>query len=284
MSEYQYYEFRTIDHCLTDEEMDELRSFSTRAEITPNCFINDYSWGSFKGDEDRWMDEYFDAFLYYANWGTHSLKLRIPSKLLDIETAKAYCDGEYTSARISNDKIILDFNSGNEEIDEWDEDFQLGPFLSLRNDLIHGDLRCLYLAWLSEKQSDIYEEFYDENEIEPPVPPGLAQLSPALIYFANFLRINSNLIEAASENSASLDDFVFNINDYRLWIRTFKEDEKINLLIEILDGSLKGDHTASIKLSHRFKQAQLSHQTSIPRRTITQLLKKAEVRTDTLPG
>ena len=56
MSEYQYYEFQAIDRPLTDEEMAELRSYSTRARITPTSFGNDYSWGSFKGDEDAWME------------------------------------------------------------------------------------------------------------------------------------------------------------------------------------------------------------------------------------
>lgn len=33
MSEYQYYEFQAIDRGLTDKEMSELRSFSSRADI-----------------------------------------------------------------------------------------------------------------------------------------------------------------------------------------------------------------------------------------------------------
>jgi len=41
-------------------------------------FINDYSWGKFRGDEDAWMEKYFDAFLYLANWGTRVFKLRLP--------------------------------------------------------------------------------------------------------------------------------------------------------------------------------------------------------------
>jgi hypothetical protein len=51
MSEYQYYEFQAIDRPLTAKEMDELRSYSTRARITPTSFVNDYSWGDFKGDQ-----------------------------------------------------------------------------------------------------------------------------------------------------------------------------------------------------------------------------------------
>ncbi|MCE2983223.1 MAG: hypothetical protein LW832_06620 [Parachlamydia sp.] len=87
MSEYQYYEFQAIDRCLTEEEMSELRYFSSRADITPYSFVNEYSWGSFKGDEDLWMEKYFDIFLYYANWGTHILKLRLPSYTATIRMA-----------------------------------------------------------------------------------------------------------------------------------------------------------------------------------------------------
>ena len=87
MSEYQYYEFQAIDRPLNTKEMDKLRSYSTRARITPTSFVNDYSWGDFKGDEDAWMENYFDAFLYLANWGTHILKLRLPTDLLPSEIA-----------------------------------------------------------------------------------------------------------------------------------------------------------------------------------------------------
>ena len=91
MSEYQYYEFQAIDRPLTAKEMSELRSYSTRARITPTSFVNDYSYGSFKGNEDAWIEKYFDAYLYLANWGTHVLKLCLPTSLLDSATAKAYC-------------------------------------------------------------------------------------------------------------------------------------------------------------------------------------------------
>ena len=142
MSEYQYYEFQAVDWPLNDKEMNELRSFSTRAEITPHSFINDYSWGSFKGDEDRWIEKYFDGFLYYANWGTHILKLRLPSILLDLQTTHNYCNGDHFSVRLSGDKVILDFLSESEDGGDWEEDLRLTSFLSLRTDLSRGDLRC----------------------------------------------------------------------------------------------------------------------------------------------
>ena len=94
MSEYQYYEFQAIDRPLTQREMAELSSFSTRARITPTSFINDYSWGSFKGDAELWMEMYFDAFLYLSSWGCRVFELRLPARLIDSNTGRLYCIGK----------------------------------------------------------------------------------------------------------------------------------------------------------------------------------------------
>ena len=86
---------------MSREEIEILRGYSTRARITPTSFINDYSYGSFKGNEDEWMAKYFDAFLYVANWGTRVLMLRLPAKLLAERTARDYCrkgSGSYEDA------------------------------------------------------------------------------------------------------------------------------------------------------------------------------------------
>jgi uncharacterized protein YqjF (DUF2071 family) len=48
MSEYQYYEFRAIDHPLTDRQMRELRAISTRAAISRRSFSNSYTFGDLK--------------------------------------------------------------------------------------------------------------------------------------------------------------------------------------------------------------------------------------------
>jgi hypothetical protein len=76
MSEYQYYEFQRVDGRLSEKEMQELRAYSTRARITSTSFINEYHFGSFKGNADAWMEKYFDGFLYLANRGTAGRGLR----------------------------------------------------------------------------------------------------------------------------------------------------------------------------------------------------------------
>ncbi len=120
MSEYQYYEFQAVDRALTEREMRALRRYSTRATITPTRFVNHYEWGDFKGNPAAWVERYFDAFLHLANWGTRALALRLPRRVLDLETAGRYLVGEVASARVKGDYVILEFYSDSEDGDGWD--------------------------------------------------------------------------------------------------------------------------------------------------------------------
>ena len=197
LSEYQYYEFQAVDRRLTEKEMAELRSVSTRGRITPTSFVNEYSWADFKGDEDAWMEKYFDAFLYLANWGTHVLKLRLPGRLLDATTAQQYCAGEHAWVREGREAVILTFLS-EAEGDDWVEgDGHLSSLISVRAELARGDLRGLYLGWLLCAQSGDL----DDDELEPAVPPGLAQLSASLEGLVEFLRIDPDLVRVAASGS-----------------------------------------------------------------------------------
>lgn len=276
MSEYQYYEFQAVDRCLTEQEMEELRDFSSRADITPYSFTNEYSWGSFKGDEDLWMEKYFDGFIYYANWGIHILKLRLPIDLLDLKAVQLYCDDNRFSVRQSDGNLILDFLWEDEYGGEWEEGLRLGSFLSLRTDLIRGDLRCLYLGWLSGLQNDEY----DEEEFEPPVPSGLQSLNPALTQLADFLRIDVDLIDAAAQMSPSLKDMTPNSQDLQKWLNTLSQNEKDSMLKEILESSLKGNQTIALQQICRFNKTWQSIQENKnekpKKRTVGQLLRESE--------
>jgi hypothetical protein len=68
MSEYQSYEFVALDRPLTADGMAELRAISTRAEITPTRFWNEYHWGDLKADPADLLARYFDVDVYFANW------------------------------------------------------------------------------------------------------------------------------------------------------------------------------------------------------------------------
>jgi hypothetical protein len=204
MSEYQYYEFRAIDRPLDREQMDELRALSTRAEITPTSFTNTYHWGDFKGKPAALMERYFDAFVYVANWGTHRLMFRIPRRFLDLDTVRAYCDGEFLSLAAGDEHVVLEFLSQDEGGDGWTEGEPWMPSpVSIRDELMRGDLRALYLGWLASfpERGWFDEDAESDDEREPPVPPGLANLSAPLRSLAEFLRVVDELLEAAAAAS-----------------------------------------------------------------------------------
>jgi len=275
MSEYQYYEFQAIDRPLTDKEMRELRSYSSRAQISPTSFVVDYSWGSFKGDEDAWMEEYFDAFLFLANWGTHVFKLRLSSRLVDFALVSEYCGGESASATEKDGKVILSFVSNDEEGGEWVEgEGQLSSLISVRAELARGDLRALYLGWLLRVQMDEV----DEEATEPPVPPGLGQLSASLASLADFLRIDHDLLHIAAQASAPLEEKALGYDEVQTWIATLPAVEKDEILTRLL---VDGQQAPVAELLQRF----LKHQTGgvseslRVRRTVGELLDAAEAYT-----
>ena len=141
MSEFQDDEFQAVDRPLTRLEMAELRKYSTRARITPTSFVNDYQWGDFKGNQDAWMERYFDAFLYLANWGTHILSFRLSAASVKATTARTYCRGGSATTRTRGGHVVLTFVSETDEGDELCEtEGRLSSMISIRLELARG--RC----------------------------------------------------------------------------------------------------------------------------------------------
>jgi hypothetical protein len=257
LSEYQYYEFRAIDRPLDQEEMDALRALSTRAEITPTSFTNTYHWGDFKGNPDDLMNRYFDAFVYVANWGTNQLMFRIPRRFLDDEVASAYCDGETLSLKVKKEHVVLDFSSEDESGGDWDEGEPWMPSLvSLRSDLMRGDLRALYLGWLASLGSRGWDDDdgdEGDDRLEPPVPPGLAKLSGPLKALAEFLRIDDALIEVAAAGSVGEPPTGPSNADLARWVKGLPAADKDAYLLRFL--AEEGDLLLRAELSRRFRDA-----------------------------
>ena len=239
VTEYQYYEFRALDRRLTAEQQRRLRSLSSRAEISATRFTNEYSFGNFRGDPGRLLEEYFDAYLYAANWGTRELGFRLPRALLDADTARRYCDEEYRVwVTETTEHVIVRFRWDDDEGDDWIEgEGLLDPLLAARGELATGDLRLLYLGWLLKVQLGGLDEDDDEDledEAEPPVPAGLRELSDSLASVAEFLKIDNDLIEAAAEASAPLvpvsDDGIAD------WVTALPASEKDNFLTMVAEG------------------------------------------------
>ena len=281
MSEYQYYEFRALDRRLTPDQQRRLRSLSTRAEISATRFANEYSFGNFRGDPGRLLEEYFDAYLYAANWGTRELAFRLPRTLLDAQTARRYCDEEYRAwVTETAEHVVVRFRWDDDEGDDWIEgNGLLDPLLAARGGLAAGDTRLLYLGWLLTAQLRGFDEDDDdenpEDTVEPPVPAGLKELSDSLACVAEFLKIDGDLIAAAAEASGPLapvsDDGIAD------WVTALPSSEKDKFLMMVAEG--EGAQVEAL-LAQQFRRESRPQDMAVAStgRTASELLAGAEAR------
>jgi hypothetical protein len=186
---------------LTDAEQEEVNGLSSHIEVTASQAVVTYSWSDFKHDPRQVLARYFDAHVYFTNWGTRVLMFRFPRGLLDKDALTPYMVDDVISLSSGDKTPILEFTFELEPEWEWieDEDGSLARLVSLRNDILAGDYRCLYLAWLKAISLQDPDEQADFEE--PPVPAGLGKLTPALHHFAKFFDLDPHLIKSAAAAS-----------------------------------------------------------------------------------
>jgi hypothetical protein len=282
VSEYQYYEFLAIDRPLDDAEQAEVRSLSTRARITATSFVNEYHWGDFKGNPNRLMERYYDAHLYVTNWGTHQVMLSLPCDLLDPGVVEDYCVGDQLSSWVADEFIVLDFtseeNSGEFDSDD-DAEALLSAIVGVRAELAAGDLRPLYLAWLAaygawERDEDVFDRDADDD-LEPPVPPGLAMLTAAQRALAGFLRLDHDLIAIAAQASPPLEETADGPDDLAAWVARLPVTEKNRLLARVVQGEAA---RVRMELLRGFRRDTTPAIPAPARRTVADLLDDAARR------
>ncbi len=278
MSEYQYYEFLAMDRPLSAQEMTELRALSTRARITTVSFVNEYSWGSFKGDPDTLMEHYFDAHVYLANWGQRRFSLRLPRDVLDFKMAAAYGTEYALVIRDAGEHWVIDWNLNPEEpeggwVSEDEGHDWMARLTPLREELLRGDWRGLYIGWLAGMVAGEVED----DRLEPPVPAGLKQFTPAQLALATFLAVDFDLLTAAAMGSADATVDTMAPGDMEAWLDTVPPDEARDVLRQLLAGE---GQRAERSLKSRFVAWQRAQRppaaTASARRTVAELQQLAD--------
>ena len=234
MSEYQYYEFQAIDRPLGEADREALRTLSTRAQITATSFTNHYEWGGFKGDSRQLMERWFDLHLYLANWGTRRLMIRLPKRLVDRSRFAPFLLGCDLAEVVDSGKyLILDIYDDGEpaEYDDWDDGSGwLGALAPLRAELLSGDRRLPYLLWLAAVGSGSRRD----DELEP--LPGIGPLTGGLEAFAQFFRIDPDLVQAAAEVAADVRGELSSEAVHAV-VASIPEREKAELLQRLAEGA-----------------------------------------------
>ncbi len=275
MSEYQYHEWQTIDRLLSPEEQASVDRLSSHIDVSSSRAVVTYNWGDFKHDPKEVLLQYFDAYFYFANWGSRRLMFRFPKGILNLEEIDQYCDGDFVTFETFGSYQVLDINISPEDGGDWmEEEGSLSAFTSLREDLLQGDYRLLYLAWLKAmtyEAAGFEDEESDEYDLEPPVPPGLQALSYALQNFLQVFDIDPFLVQAAAENSPDMRDA--ELISYRDLVSRLSRSEVDDFLIRLAEGD------AGVRMSLRKRLNEFAPKEkaqTLKARPLQKLLRRAE--------
>ena len=282
MSEYQYYEFRALERPLNKSEQAELHSCSSRATITSSRFVNEYHWGDFRGEPEEWMRRYFDAHLYFANWGSSSLMLRLPLSALDntllaefvrptlSDAGSGFADALELISTAEHWVLVWRFNDDrgysdrfcDEEGAEW-----LDRLLPLRDELLGGDSRPLYLGWLARVCAG---ELGDED-VEPPLPAGLASLTPAQQALVEYLQLDPDWLEAAAQASPPRQASVAEEAEGELWLAE-QTPEALRTSVALLLAGRAQEAQQGVRHAYlAWQAARRPSAEALPRRTLEQI-------------
>jgi len=126
--------------------------------------------------------------------------------------------------------LILDIAHDEVEFEDWDDGSGwLAALAPLRAEVLAGDYRLFYLLWLTAVETDAIEA--DELELMP----GIGPMTGALEAFTNFFGIDSDLVQAAAERSATSNSDE-SLDSARRVIAAMTEREKTGLLDRLFAG------------------------------------------------
>ncbi len=195
---------------LTLKQREHAESLSSHATVGANYAIYTYVYGgSFKGSEDELLTKGgFDAMLWQDSSGRMHLRFRLPEYVIPANDFRPYAYREghpaiETKAMAIGQNILFSIRCDNEDgEDQWLENHAepLQRLLPLRDDLIAGDYRLLYLIWWhNHLQIKNIED--DTQTRHPPVPAALIDLPEHLTHFCDRCGIDHKIIIAAGPQS-----------------------------------------------------------------------------------
>ncbi|MGL5194290.1 MAG: hypothetical protein ACRC8Y_11955 [Chroococcales cyanobacterium] len=271
MSTYQYYEFQALDRPLTEKEQDYIHTLSSRVQVNRTQAIFVYNYGDFHGKPEQVLDKCFDIMLYTASWGSRQLMFRLPKSL--INSAELEPDQVPDGIEISTTEqsVIIDIKILDEDLNGWTEGEGLLPgMLSLRDDLLQGDYRVLYLGWLQAAQ--LGYDFEPDTCIELPIPANLHNLSKPLEAFVDFVELNPDLIDAAAQLSPLAKTKSDSIPELQKRIPQLSEQERNDFLARLLQKELNLNLKLSQRLRSLSKKPTPQTVPDSPGRTLSELL------------
>lgn len=261
MSEYQRYRFICVDNGLDTNQRLDLRTISSRAEITSNTFSVYYHYSGLRAEPIELMAKYFDLGMYYSEWADLNLFIKLPPNTLpqaffavNKEASTAYNLNIY---ELDGQQVLVFSYQDEEHYFEEEEVDQLFAYMSaLREEFLKGDLRLLYLFFLnqSDEQTTGYE-FPEpstraiQQSTLPLINFDFIDLSSAQMAMIDFFCIPVGPIRALSfllANVASHSTDSIADSPTQLLAKLSPQDKDILLLSMLKSGNLSKDRALSL--------------------------------------
>src|SRR5438093_10707287 len=102
----------TIDRPLRRAQLDAVNTLSSHIEASSTLALIEYHWGNFKHNPIKVLHEFFDGFLYWANWGSPRLAFRFPHGTLPVDLLEGYDLDDFVTFTQPPDYDILDSHFG----------------------------------------------------------------------------------------------------------------------------------------------------------------------------
>jgi hypothetical protein len=155
--------------------------------------------------------------------------LRLPRAAVDMAQLLAYLPGGPASLATTAEHAVVDLCSETDEPeDDWYQAEHLcGSLTPLRAELLRGDLRTAYLAWLLAVQ----DRRVAEEAMEPSVPHGIGSPSAPLQALAGFLRLDGDLLAAAAEADTDPGRATDEASRFRTWVEDLPVREQQRWLL-----------------------------------------------------
>jgi hypothetical protein len=203
-----------------------------REKLISAFTLIEYHWGDFKHDPIDVLHKFFDGFLYWANWGAPELALRFPHGILPADLIDGYDLDDFVTFTRHSDHDILDIHFGEMEgPDEW-IDYELGSLIAIRDELMEGDLRALYVVWLAgQHMIGGYDEEEDYEISVPPVPPAFGTLTAAQEALAELLQVPEELLVAAARHSKAAVSSTG--DDVAAWVKLLPPERQNDYLVRL---------------------------------------------------
>ena len=273
MRESHFVIFQAVDKPLNDDQLEFAKRQLTRADITRWTLKIENQQSSLRGDVDGWLRRGFDIFLQFDSYGDLSFKWRLPSAPFSFDIWSRYVDGERLQWQQDADGpsgilSLHPFRESGERHYSTDVPAYLEVAIRVRERLLTGDLRALYLLWLCASFDDNTDP---EETIEPPVPHGIADFAAYGGALASIFGLDCLTLVAVGEGVEAAPKARAERDCVERWIESLDERHAKKALANLLAADTMVEK-ARLLADVRQSQHSPAWPTSDRRRTMTQIL------------